>query len=86
MCFDLGPLWGLQKEATFLFWLCFAYTFCFLRARVSFVYNLFHPRLEAKISENILGIFTEFIDISLALPIVSSLKCEPEINLDQLHL
>ena len=26
------------------------------------------PRLEAKITENILGMFTEFIDISLALP------------------
>lgn len=37
-------------------------------------------------SENILSIFTEFIDISLTLPIVSSLKYKPEINLDRLYL
>lgn len=85
MFFNLDALWGPLKEATFPFWLYFACT-CFLRLRVSFVYNLLHPRPEAKITENILGIVTEFIDISLALPIVSSLKYKPEMNLDRLYL
>lgn len=54
--------------------------FFFFKARVSFVYNLLHPRLEAKITESILGTVTEFIDISLSLPTVSSLKYKSEIE------
>ena len=64
--FCLGCQYGLQTEAMALSLICL--NSCVLKSGISFFYHLLHPRLEAKITENILGIFTDSIDISLALP------------------